>query len=135
MKRKRGNGRKRRGPSSDSGSRKSRHSFGKLPPPKGIGRSHHRLARGTARHTSLEVNRKPRGKSDAIVDRLGDMAEGDDRKAGNPRKIGQLTGCALGGSACVKFHSRLVRMDPKWSLVYAANRVRAKVDFGMRVYG
>ena len=52
---------------------------------------------GTVRHTSLDLKRKPRDKYDAIVDRLGAMAEGDGRKAGNPRKIEQLTVCALRG--------------------------------------
>ena len=80
--------------SSDSVSEQSRHSFKKLLR-KGICHSRRKLARSTSRHAGLEAHRKPRDKSDAIVDRLGAMAEGGDRKAGNPSKIAQLTVCAL----------------------------------------
>ena len=73
-------GRKRKKSSSDSCSNQSRRSFDKLLH-KGLCHSEHRLSRGDVRHTSLDLHREPRDKYDAIVDRLGAMAEGDGRKA------------------------------------------------------
>ena len=65
--------------------------------PKGSTYSRPQLARKTARHISQEGPTHPKDQYDAIVDRLGAMADRDGRKSGAPRKVDQFNVCALRG--------------------------------------
>ena len=66
--------------------------------PKGLSHAKYHRPRKTVREMSAELTReKPSGKYDAIVGRLGAMADKEDRKAGGMTKLDQFTVCALRG--------------------------------------
>ena len=56
-----------------------------------------KLTRGKLRHTDNETKRKPTGAYEEIADRLGAMADQDERTARAPEKIEQFAVCALRG--------------------------------------
>ena len=66
--------------------------------PQGLCYSRYQRARKVVRHVSLEPSRsKSRDKYDAIFDRLGAMADQEDRKTGGVAKAEQFLVCALRG--------------------------------------
>ena len=70
----------------ESSSSKSPHSHQSYAmfPPKGLCCSRPKITRRAERHIEAEPQRKPRGTYEAIADRMGDMADQDDRKSGPP---------------------------------------------------
>ena len=88
--------------SSDSSrSGNSHHSMGKLSP-SGLCFPRRNRTRRTVRHIDTMIHRKPKDKYEAIVDRLGAMADSADRKVGSPSKIELFTVSALRGSGLRK---------------------------------
>ena len=81
---------------SSSRSRRSHSSKRKLSP-RGLTFSRPTITRSPVRHHSTSGPAPPKDHHEAMVDRLGAMAEKDERKAGAPSKVEQLAVCALRG--------------------------------------
>ena len=81
---------------SSSGSDNSHRSSRKLLT-KGLTYSRPQPTRRAVRHTSLEGPPRPKDATEAMADRLGALADRDDRRSGAPSKVDQFTVCALRG--------------------------------------
>ena len=65
--------------------------------PAGLRFPRQKLTLRTAKHSDTMIHRKPKDKYEAIVDRIGAMADSEDRKLCQPSKIEQFTVSALRG--------------------------------------
>ena len=74
--------------------------------PQGLAHARYRRPRTVVRHMSIKPKRRGSGdRVDAIVDRLGAMADNEEKKAGGMSKLDQFTVCALRGFGCFEVES------------------------------
>ena len=88
---------KKRKSSSSSSESDNPHSSMRKLLPSGLFFPRRKLTRLTVRHSYTTKHRKPKDKYEAIADRLGAIADSEDRKIGSPSKIEQSTVSALRG--------------------------------------